>query len=121
MIFTLLKFLKPLAPYILAVVAVLFAYSWIYNKGKQDGISQAYETAITETKKIVAKMNFKCPEVKPCPPSIDYDKIKGRNITLNLHQHNTVEIDGDSLIVSKIKESFREVVKEAELVRCKNR
>lgn len=116
---TILRFLKPLAPYILAVVAVMFAYSWIYNRGKQDGIAQAYEGAIAETKKIVAKMpdlKCDCPKVQPCP---DFDKMKGKNITVNLVQNYRMEVEGDSLVMDKFSDVVKRHLEELKVVRTK--
>jgi hypothetical protein len=118
---TILKFLKPLAPYILAALAVLFAYTWIYNKGFNAGKDDGYAKAIDETKKIVQKMNFKCPDVKPCPPVIDYDKIRGRNIAINLVQHNSVQIDGDSLVLKQFSDVVKSQLESLEVVRTKRR
>jgi hypothetical protein len=60
------KVIKPLAPYILAVVAVAFAYTYIYNKGKHDGIVKGYNNAIEETRKLIESI----PPCE-CPPTTE--------------------------------------------------
>jgi hypothetical protein len=117
MILTILKFLKPLAPYILAALAVLFAYTWIYNKGFNAGKDDGYAKAMDEAKKIVQKMpDCNCPKVPPCE-KIDFDKIRGKNVELHVHQN--------FIIPDTVNANFREVVREElerlEVVRTKRR
>lgn len=111
------QFIKPLAPYLLAALAVIAAYGFIYNKGYNAGKDDGYSKSITETKKIVSKLpDCNCPEQKPCQ-GIDFDKIKSRAVTIENHQHITTS--GDSLLIPKIRKVFKEEMEEAKLVRCK--
>lgn len=96
------QFIKPLAPYLLAALAVIAAYGFIYNKGYNAGKDDGYSKAIVETKKIVSKLpDCNCPPVKPCE-KIDFDKVKGRNIELTVKQQNTYIVSADSTELSVI-------------------
>lgn len=52
-------------------------------------------------------VSFKCPKApdcicpKPEQQSIDFEKIKGFKGTINLNQHYTVEVQGDSTFIVK--------------------
>jgi hypothetical protein len=116
------KFIKPFIPYLIAAAAVFFAYEYIKNIGYSEGKDDGYSKAIKELAKLDRKCpDLKCPKYEPCPPQIDYDKIKGRNITLNLVQNNTVEIDGDSLTIDKFSEVVKRHLENLEVVRTKRR
>lgn len=118
---TIWKFIKPLAPYILAIVAVLGAYWWIYDKGHDAGVEQGYHNAIGEVAKVVKNMpdlKCDCPKIQPCPALID-DKIKGKNIYVTIHQNNTVEMSGDTLVLNSFTEVVRKLLDERQIVRAK--
>jgi hypothetical protein len=113
------NFIKPFAPYLLAGAICFIAYDYVYDKGKDAGKEQGYSNAITEVKKIVAKMpDCNCPKVQPCPALID-DKIKGKNISIVIHQHNSVEMNGDSLILKSFSDEMKRLMDERNLVRAK--
>lgn len=57
-----------------------------------------------------------CPEPLPCN-GIDFEKIKGKYITLENHQHLTMS--GDSLIVEKLTQAFRKELQSVRAARCK--
>jgi hypothetical protein len=60
----------------------------------------------------------KCPacNCEPCN-GIDFDKIKGKYITLNNTQK--VEMNGDSLIVKRIQEALRQELEDFKVKKCK--
>lgn len=113
------RFIKPLAPYILAVVAIIGAYGIIYAKGYNAGKDAGYANSLEETAKIIKAHKCPdcvCPTPKPCG-NIDFDKMKSRAITIQNHQHITY--GGDSLLLPRIREVVREEMEEAKLVKCK--
>lgn len=113
------RFLKPLAPYILAVVAIAAAYGIIYAKGYNEGKDAGYANSLEETAKIIKAHkcgDCKCPTPKPCG-NIDFDKMKSRAITIQNHQHITY--GGDSLLLPRIREVVKEVIEDVPVVRCK--
>lgn len=57
-----------------------------------------------------------CPEQKPCN-GIDFDKIKSRALTIQNHQHLTV--DGDSTFSVTIRTIIQEEIAKTKLSRCK--
>lgn len=113
------RFIKPLAPYILAVVAIIAAYGIIYAKGYNAGKDSGYENAIAEHAKRYNKQKCPdcvCPTPKPCG-NIDFDKMKSRAITIQNHQHITY--GGDSLLLPNIRRVFKEELDEAKVVKCR--
>ena len=63
---------------------------------------------------------YKCPDCNcPANNSIDFDKIKGRGVKLQVNQHYHVEIDGDSLALERIKLAVEEKLRELKVSRCK--
>jgi hypothetical protein len=62
----------------------------------------------------------RCPDCN-CPPTLgsEFDKIKGKNIHLTLNQKYSVEMDGDSLVMQRIKEAFKEELADFKAKRCK--
>ena len=61
--------------------------------------------------------SLKCPDVKT--QGIDFEKIKGMKGTINLHQHYTVEMNGDSLIIDQLLKEIDSKLKDLNVVRCK--
>lgn len=67
-----------------------------------------------------------CPKIEPCPPSIDYDKIRGKNIDLTIHQHNHYHIAQDSTellptLKQIIEKSIHSELEKVPVVKCKGR
>lgn len=113
---TILKIVKPLAPYILAAVAVVAAYAAIYDQGKEAG----YNKAIQETAKIVQKLP-KCPELKPCdcPPQIDFDKIKSKNVTIQAKTVTNYVLNQDSTFREELLKAISEELDKRKMSRCR--
>lgn len=61
---------------------------------------------------------YKCPSChcEPCN-GIDFDKIKGKYITL--HNVQNVQMQGDSLIIDKIQKALREELEDFKVKKCK--
>lgn len=63
---------------------------------------------------------YDCPACNcPANNSIDFDKIKGRGIKLEVNQHYQVEVNGDSLTLERFKLAVEEKLKELKVSRCK--
>jgi hypothetical protein len=119
---TILKFLKPFIPYILAAGCLFFGYKYIKNLGYNEGKDDGYAKAVKELAKLDRKCpDLKCPKYEPCPPAIDYDKMKARNIQVTIHQHNTVQMNADSLYFIKLEQLLGKKLNELEVVRTKRR
>lgn len=84
------------------------------------GISKAFKPTINVQP---PKVEVSCPECPQCPPSLgsEIEKIKGRNITLHLHQQ--LHMNSDSLFVQKLVEevdkSIDRKLSATRLARCK--
>lgn len=65
-----------------------------------------------------------CPDCN-CPPTLgsEFEKVKGKYVTLNLSQHYQVHANGDSLLLVKFEEAVAKAVEEKLLTlkisRCK--
>lgn len=74
------------------------------------------------------EIRLECPAAAPCPacPATlgnELEKVKGKYITLNLHQNLQVAANGDSLIVKKIVDEVEAKIdaklKELRIAKCK--
>lgn len=117
-----LKFLKAAWPFLLAGAVYYIAFLQGSAHGQQKAHKDFIEQVAKLDKKKCPDCRCNCPEQKPCP---DFDKIKGKNITLHVHTSNMVMFDQDSLASVLIKKEFSDIVKtnlEAlEVVRAKKR
>lgn len=86
-----------------------------YQKGYGKGYDKGYES---RSEIVIPKCpDCNCPAI---PPSngIDFDKIKGKGIKIENHQHFEVKANiGDSLF----RAILRDELLKANVVRCKNR
>lgn len=84
------------------------------------GISKAFKPMINVNP---PKVEVSCPECPQCPPSLgnELEKIKGRNVTVNLHQKLIMQ--SDSLFAEKLVEELdrklAERLGQTRLARCK--
>ena len=63
---------------------------------------------------------YDCPACNcPANNSIDFDKIKGKGIKLEVNQHYQVEVNGDSLALERFKQAVEEKLKELKVSRCR--
>lgn len=75
-------------------------------------------------KTVCPKITFpkypKCPDCN-CPPTLgsEFDKVKGKNITLHLNQHYQVQANGDSLLLAKFEEAVQKQLLNLKISRCK--
>jgi hypothetical protein len=107
-------------PYIVGLGLVIGV--WFHGKdfGYSRGYDRAYEKALTIANKLDKKCpDCKCPKYEPCPPSIDYDKMKAKNIQVTIHQHNHLEVSGDSLLLPTLEQLFNKKFSELNVVRTK--
>jgi hypothetical protein len=57
-----------------------------------------------------------CPKQEPCN-GIDFDKIKSRNVTIENKQYLT--INGDTLLIDKIKDALHSELEDFKVKKCK--
>jgi hypothetical protein len=89
-----------------------FALALIVGTGSWFG---GYRMAVKDQPKIEIP---KCPDCR-CEPcnGIDFDKIKGKYITLNNTQK--VEMNGDSLIIEQIRQVLHQELEDFKVKKCK--
>jgi len=83
------------------------------------GIQKATKPEIKLECPVIDYSKFpKCPE---CPATLgnEFEKVKGKNITLNLTQHMKVVANGDSLIAKRIIDEMVIELNKLKLARCK--
>jgi hypothetical protein len=71
--------------------------------------------------KAVKIPTFKCPDCKcPEPPnSIDFEKVKNFKGTLRVDQNYYMEMSGDSLILSRIREAMKAELENFKVRKCR--
>jgi hypothetical protein len=119
MITIVLKFLKVAWPFLLAGAVYYIAFL----QGSAHGLQKANKQFTEQVMKLDKKKcpDCRCPKYEPCPPAIDYDKMKARNIQVTVHQHNTVQMNADSLYFIKLEQLIGKKLNELEVVRTKRR
>lgn len=64
---------------------------------------------------------YECPSCN-CPPqanTIDFEKIKGFKGTINLNQHYSLTVDGDSLVIKQFEDAVNNQLVKLNVKRCK--
>jgi len=88
--------------------------------GSVIGLSKVFKPTINVEP---PKVELSCPECPQCPPSLgnELEKVKGRNITLHLHQQ--LQMNSDSLamqkLVDEIDDRFEKKLATLRLARCR--
>ena len=104
----------------IAIVKILpYLVSFLLGIGAMIGIQRATRQDIKLECPAIDYSQFpKCPE---CPATLgnEFEKVKGKNITLNLTQNMNVQMNGDSLVVKKIIDEMNKELQKIRLARCK--
>lgn len=69
------------------------------------------------------KVEYNCPDCN-CPKaepaaSIDFDKIRGKNMKLEVHQHYHTEVNGDSIAIETFSAAVKRELDKLKISRCK--
>jgi hypothetical protein len=114
-----LRFLKVAWPFLLAGAVYYIAFL----QGSSHGQQKAHKDFIEQLAKLDKKKcpDCKCPEVKPCPPQIDFDKIKSKNVTIQAQTVTNYIVEGDSSFREHLKQDIRAINSELDIVRVKKR
>lgn len=101
------------------IYLIIFAIGLLVGGAATLGITKAVKP---EIKLECEQFDYsKIPSCPQCPLTLgtEFEKVKGKNITLNLSQTLNVEMNGDSLIIKKIMDEMEVKLNQLRLARCK--